>query len=520
MAGEIGFSGIASGLDTEMLIESMLVSKQKRVSNVEDTLSKISKQKTAITDLKRVLGVLNSSASDLGSVILGNKSAESSNETFFTAKANSDAALGSYDIEVTTLAQKSVATIGNTVASTSESIGSGTLTLNLSGGDSYSVTLSSSSTILDLRDALNNQYKEDINASVIETSPGQYQLLVSTVDSGANQNILGTSSMSGFSSPFIDAGVANTQTGRDSSFSLDGIAITRTSNEITDLIDGVTLTLKGQTTNTETLTISSNTDEIVSGLEDFTAAYNDAVKMITDLSGSEGVMVGDSTLRTLKSKLQSMISNSVPNIGTFNQRADGTTGFTSLSQIGFKTDRNTGELSIDTEDLTDALKDHFTEVENLFKGGTSSTNSNVEFTGNTGIGFSGTVLLDTQNDTATIDGQLYNMIRNGDTLTFADGSTYDGMVFYATVSDPSVTIEISQGLGSMMHESTDEFVSFSGILNDKSDSLNEQEERLNDRQDHLQEIVDNERLRLRFIFAKSEQALSELQAMQSSLGSL
>jgi len=520
MAGDISFSGIASGLDTDLLIQSLLATKQQRVTNVQSSIDELSDQKNALSDLKRVLGVLNTTAADLGSEILGNKTAEASDSKYFTATADSDASLASYDIEISNLAQKSVATIGNTVASTSEDIGAGTLTLNLAGGDSYSVNLTGSNTILDLRDALNDQYKEELNASVIETSPGQYQLLVSTDNSGADQNILGTSSISGFNSPFVDGGVANTQTGEDANFTLDGIAITRTSNEVTDLIEGVTLNLKAETTGVETLTIDKNQEEIVAGLQEFVGAYNDALSLIEDVSGSEGALVGDSSLRSLRSQLQSLISGGVSNVDTLNQRDDGTTGYTALSQIGFKTDRLTGKLSVDTEKLNEALDENFAEVENLFKGGYTSTNSNVQFTANTGIGFSGQVLLDTQNDTATIDGQVYNLNRNGDTLTFAEGTTYDGMVFYSTVADTNVVLEITQGLGSSFEERTDEFVSFSGILNDRTQALDDQEDRLNEQLDNFRSIVENERQRLTIVFAKAEQSMSELQSMQNSLAAL
>ncbi|PIE02941.1 MAG: hypothetical protein CSA81_04325 [Acidobacteria bacterium] len=520
MASGVGFSGLASGLDTDLLIESLLTTKQKRVDNVKKTLDNVDEQKTALKDIKRVLSTLNKTAADLGSVILGNKDASSTDSDAFTATADSDASLASYDLEISNLAQKSVATVGNTVSSTSDSIGAGTLTMNLAGGDSFSLTLSNDSTILDLRDEINEQYGENLGASVIETSPGQFQLLVSTKEMGEDQNILASSSMSGFNTSFLGGGVTNTQAGENSEFTLDGISIIRETNEITDLIEGVTLNLKAETTGVESLAVTSNKEEIIKGLEEFAANYNDALKMIEKQSGSEGVLAGDSSLRSLKMELQNMISGSIPNISPFNVRDNGEMGYTAISQIGFKTDQRTGELSVDKEGLEEALTDNFTEVENLFKGGSLSTNPNVSFISNRGKGFSGTVVLDTLNNTATIDGQLHNLTRDGDVLSFAEGSPYEGMLFMASVADTHVTLEISQGLGSMLEEKTDAFVSFSGILNDRKGTLDEQEGRLNDRLISMKETVANERTRLTMVFAKAEQAISQLQGLQNSLNSL
>jgi flagellar hook-associated protein 2 len=533
MASAIGFSGLATGLDTEMLIEALLINKQRRVTTINESMDTIEKKKTALSDLDRILGVLDSAATDLSEVLFDNKSVSSSDEDAFTATADASASLSAYDLQINNLAQKSVITVGKAQTSSSEVIGAGTINLSFSGNDPISVTLSDgASTLSDLRDALNDQHGDSLNASIVEVESGSFQLVISTDSSGGDWNIFdegdggSSSAIAGFDGTFLDAtmpnsgGITRTQDGKDAEITLDGITIFRASNEISDVITGVTLNLKRETTGPETLSIAGNQDDMVKGLKEFANAYNDALKEIDKLSGAEGIFVGDSSLRSLRSDLQNTLSRSLPAMDLLNTRDDGSVGFTSLAQIGFDSDRRTGEITLDEEKLREALDESFSEVENLFKGNYQTSNSNVTYLINTGNAFHGTMVLDTQNDTATVNGQLFNLIRDGSSLKFADDTAYQGMVFFADASDTNVTMNISDGIGRAFSDITGAFVDFNGVLDDRKNTLDSDKSRLDDQLLRAEEIVENERTRLMLIFSKAEQSVSQLQSLQSSLSAL
>ncbi|MCB1053155.1 MAG: flagellar filament capping protein FliD, partial [Acidobacteria bacterium] len=421
MASPINFSGAASGLDTNLIIDALLSVKQQKVSALKSKVSTLNLKRSSLDDLKGVLNSLKDKADKLGQNVLGKRSTQVSDSDIFTATADSNAQVGDYSIVVNNLAQQSTATVGGKVAAASEIIGAGTLTIDTDGGNSYSVTLTDpNSTLADLRQAITDQHGAALNANVIEVTPGQFQLAVTSKTAGANQNIAVSSNYSGFSTSanFAASGVTNTQIGEDADITVDGINIKRTSNKIDDVISGVTLQLKQESAVTQSLSVAVNNDDVVKGLQEFADAYNSALDKINELSGIGGRFSGDSSLRNIKSELQKIATRFVSNVDQINQREGGETGFTALSQIGFKTDQKTGKLSIDTTVLKDALTDHFDEVVNLFGGGSKSSNANISVLTSPITPFSGAVSLDTINDTATIGGQTYNLTRNGNILSF------------------------------------------------------------------------------------------------------
>lgn len=526
----ISFSGLSSGLDTDLIVESLLVRHQQKINSIQERIDQNNTQKRALTDLKTTLNTFGDILGDLESNVFEKRGVTSSDEKAFTASVlNSDAAVAEYEINVIDVAQRSTAKIGGALASATEVIGSGTLTLNLGSGSelqTLSVNLGDAgSTLTDLRDAINEQYGDTLNANIIEVDPNssaRFQLVVTTKNAGDNLNIqeagdTNESTTSFASNATFDVGVDRTRDGKDAHLVVDGLDIYRDTNEITDVIEGVQLNIKGTTSGNESLSVEKDTAELVSGLQEFVNGYNDAISRIEKLAGAEGTLQGDSSLLGLKRGLQSLISRSVDNIASLNTREDGSTGFTSLSQIGFKTDRTTGKLTIDEDELKDALTDHFDEVKNLFLGAQESSNSNVTIAANTGNPFSGSITLDTLADTATIDSTVYNLNRDGNVLSFQSGSAFDGMIFFVGQEDSNVTFNVSAGLSADFGNILDQFTSFSGILDDRSSSLDSRNRELDRGLETAQDRLENERTRLTAVFAKAEQAISTLQGLQSSL---
>ena len=533
MAG-ISFSGIASGLDTELIIESLLVRQQSRINSISSRVDDENAKKRALNDVKGALERFEGTISGLVEDGFQNRQVESGDEDVVTAEAGETASLGEQEIEVSTLARRSVALIGKAQSSATAQIGAGTLAVNLQGGDSFNFTLTdATATLTDLAQEINDQAGDTFQTDVIEVDPGSFQLVLSTKDTGASVNIQddtnggGSSTLSGFDATFLDAaqtnsnGITTEQTGQNASFTVNGVSISRASNEIDDVLQGVTLTLRGVSSGgSTTLKIDSNEDEIIAKLDEFVNGYNDVLSQIDRVTEREtGVLRGDPDLQGLKSNLRSLITRFVPNIDQINLRDDGSVGLTSLSQIGFETDEKTGRLNIDKDELKEALEDNFQEVQNLFLGGSTSSNPNVSLSANVGQAFSGQIALDTINDTATIDGQSFALNRVGETLSFGQDTPYAGIILIAGgVSSSNVTLEISAGLASVVEDQVGRFTDFSGIINDRTRGIDSKTRGLDKQLEQAEDRLESERARLTRVFSQAEQAISALQGLQASLG--
>jgi flagellar hook-associated protein 2 len=532
MAG-INFGGLASGLDTNLIIESLLTRQQQRADAISQSIADGNTKKSVLNSVKSALSSFDDILGNLDGDVFGNRNVTSADDSIITATADAESELGEHELKVNNLAQRSVVTVGLAQSSATDVIGAGTLSLAFEdAANDLSVTLSDgNSTLTDLKTAINEQHGDTVQASIIEVSSGSFQLVLSAKDTGQALNIkdetdgASSSTVAGFDTTFRDVaqtnsgGVARTQDGEDASIDLDGITITRASNEIDDVLNGVTLTLKKESTETVNLKVESNFDDLTEGLQEFTDGYNKVLSEIAKATNPEtGILKSDPDLNGLVRNFQSKITRFVSNIDTLNPtRANGDDSFTSLSQIGFQTDRKTGELSFDKEELTEALETSFTEVKNLFLGGYTSSNANITAT-HLLDDFSETVNLDIDSLEATIDGTTYSLTNDNGTLSFADGSGFESLFFYTQGQTGTATIDFAAGLSGTLEAEAERYSSFSGIIADRTTRIDETSRRLDKDLVRAQDRIDAERTRLTATFARAEQAINSLQALSSSLG--
>ncbi len=168
----------------------------------------------------------------------------------------------------------------------------------------------------------------------------------------------------GDTSNFLD--VTNLDTavqtaGADTEFTVNGGAVqTRNSNSVSDAISGVTLNLLSL--GTSTVTVSSDNDAIVEEVQGFIGQFNAAVNQIRGLTANEGVLRGDSGLRSIDSYLVSNIFQQLSGVsGDFKSLVD--IGITSGADFSAEAGLN---LELDEEVFRDALRTGRTNVQNLF----------------------------------------------------------------------------------------------------------------------------------------------------------
>lgn len=128
-----------------------------------------------------------------------------------------------------------------------------------------------------------------------------------------------------------------------------GLLLTSSSNTFGDTVAGLSVTASAVSNDPVTVTVERDIETVVSAVKDLIDGYNQAQKRIGDLSSynadtnERGILLGDSTLQTIQSRLNRYFSRSYSVAGT---------SLTRLSQIGVTF--SGGQLSFDEQKFRDA----------------------------------------------------------------------------------------------------------------------------------------------------------------------
>ena len=154
------------------------------------------------------------------------------------------------------------------------------------------VSTSSSSTLVDLRDAINNAVTDSDNdgnkdalASIIYD--GSNYMLMLKSQSGASNEMRVTDNQEDYAYDTTDgAKLTQRVPGVNAAFTVDGISMTRTTNSVDDLFDGFTLDLK---TSGTAVRISSEVDltSVKSLIDNYVLTYNDVMKNLTAMGAND-----------------------------------------------------------------------------------------------------------------------------------------------------------------------------------------------------------------------------------------
>jgi len=266
--------------------------------------------------------------------------------------------LQDFTLDVTKLATKQIEESGAFTSNT-ETIanGVGSMNLNIDGVD-FTIDYDASTTLDDLKNLINDIAGEKIDATVVQISSGDFRLFVSSVDTGTTQNITMTDNSAQLKDTRLTTGMIDLQTGEDATFTFNGQAITRTSNNVDDLITGLTITLKE--VGTSSVSVMQDNESILEKIDSFVDKYNETMTELDKMTKSSvdsetrGIFSGDSTIRSMKSYITNMIT-------------DTTSG--SIFDFGFELDKE-GKLSIDKDVFTEKLENDNANVQAFLAGGT------------------------------------------------------------------------------------------------------------------------------------------------------
>jgi flagellar hook-associated protein 2 len=333
---------------------------------VSTQISAIGTLKSALSTFQSSLGVLDTpSAFDL-------QTANSTDQSAFTATASAGAAAGTYNVTVGALAQAQQLLSKPFAAGAGASVGTGTLSLSL-GGTSFNVTIDSTDdTLSGIAAAIDSATgNPGIGATVLQGTDGAHLVLSSSLTGAAN-SIQVTETDGGNALAALTYATGNTAqytqeaAAQDAAFSIAGVAYTSPSNTVTNALNGVTLNLLGTTAagSNATLSVANDTASIETNISAFVTAYNTLVTALAPLgsydatTNTAGPLLGNALLSGTQNQLQQALY-SVVNTGS--------STYDSLASIGITTNPD-GSLSLNNATLSNALATNFSAVSQLFSG--------------------------------------------------------------------------------------------------------------------------------------------------------
>lgn len=293
---------------------------------------------------------------------------------------------------------------------------------------SSSFTITSSSTVQDLLDAIETAYG-NVTASV--TGDGKIQIIDNqTTSESSSLNVTLTETVANGSLDFGTFGAAATLrkreiiAGQDAVMTVDGVEVTRSKNNIDDVITGVTLNLlKADTDTTITLNLGMDYDRIVNSISGFVDSYNTVASYIhdqqsydTDKQQTGGILFGDGTLSSVKSDITSLLVEKVWGVSS---------DFSTLGLVGINLD-NDGKLSISTDKLKSYLQSNFNDVKNLFAAAGTVSTGTLQYVSHSNDSHAGEYTVHITNaatrSTTASDNAITGTLGGSEDLTITEGS--------------------------------------------------------------------------------------------------
>lgn len=349
-------TGMGSGIDVASTVASMIaalrapeIQWQRQQVGLQYQINALNQLNTEVSNLSTAIDALN----DAGGAI-GARSVTSSQSGIVTGSAANSAATGSHIVVVNNLAS-TASYYSDVVASSSTPLTTGDFTIQVGNGQATTITIDSSNNTLDGLAATINQKNLGVTASVVNDASGARLAIVSN-SSGLASDLTISSVVNGL-------GFTKGASGLNASLTIDGIPVSSASNTVSGAVTGLTLNLLSSAPGTQVqIGISADTARVTQAIKDFVSSYNTLIQdlnaQFTYNSGtkSAGPLAGDSAARLVQNQLLGDISHST----------NGTNGFNTLQSLGISMN-NDGTLTVDDATLSDAVTNHYADVQTFFQ---------------------------------------------------------------------------------------------------------------------------------------------------------
>ncbi|MBD8524750.1 flagellar filament capping protein FliD [Pseudomarimonas arenosa] len=349
--------GLGSGLDITSLVNQLVAAERagpdlilnRREARANAQISAIGKVKSAFASLQTAVDKLRT-----GNVFEARKaSSDATDRIGVSISAGQSPALGSFDLEVESLAAAQKLQSDPTLVTDGEAaLATGTLSFSVDG-DSFDVVVGADTTIYDLASSINQSSGGKVQAAVVNGDDGFSLSLTSGITGSAGEISISQTVGTGLEAFTFDPNspqpgtLSESTPASDAVFYIDGVKRTSSSNSINDAISGLDLTLKqAELGVTVKLTVSEDSSSASGAVQGFVTAYNNVLKTLDDVSAYDPeantaqALNGDIFVRSARSQLRSYIGgalNAANEAGVnlaINTQVDGTLTFnaTTFSQ--------------------------------------------------------------------------------------------------------------------------------------------------------------------------------------------
>jgi flagellar hook-associated protein 2 len=389
-------AGIGSGLDIESLVSKLVASERtpitqltQKTEGLKTELSAFGKVQSTLATLRDAAAKLTSPSSWAGTL------ATSSDPTAVSVSAGAGAAIGNVAVQVNQLASAQTLVSGTSYASSTTTVGQGSLTITLgawatdgatpptytgftdkAGATPVTINIGEGQdTLTGIRDAI-NAANAGVTASIVNDASGARLTLRSTatgetngfrIDAGGGLADLGYDPRVGVTS------LIQTLPAQNARALINGIDVSSESNSLKEAIDGLNITLLKTTTIPASVAVGQDKDSIKKLITDFTTAYNAVNALLREQTKYDegnktaGTLQGDSTAVGLQNQLRSIIGGTTSLAGSIGR----------LAQIGLEPGRD-GNLTTSETKLNTALGD-LDSLKKLFMGLDNTESSNSGF---------------------------------------------------------------------------------------------------------------------------------------------
>jgi flagellar hook-associated protein 2 len=315
-------SGIASGLDTTSIVNSLIQAESGPLNQLRQRQSdynvQISTSATLVTQLKD----LQTAASNLASNgVVSIQPTETYSDFTVTGSSKVES---TYSISVQQVAkQAKMRSTSFTSAQDASVVPDGNLQFAIDGTETVKID-TTGKTLADIAEAINQNISQ-LSASVISTSTGYY-LNVSRNDTGYDKATGADAALTLESDPGL--GMTLRQSAQNAMLTIDGLPIERSSNTVSDALDGVTLHLTGESNVQNEVTFAADSSGTEAALNTFVTAYNTLAatvrsQLVTDPNQSYGdTLLGHTQMTTIQSGMQRLLSQVVVPSGAVRTLAD------------------------------------------------------------------------------------------------------------------------------------------------------------------------------------------------------
>lgn len=372
--------GLVSGLDTTSIIASIMAQSAQPQTQLKAQLVIENAKLTAYQNINTKMVALQTASDALSSPSAWEAMATTSSDASVAATASTGAQAGNFSFNVTQLAAAQSSVFSGSVSTTSANVvaaGTPVVITNSSTGNAVTINTGTGS-LSDLIAGINAS-NAGVQATAVQTSPGQYKLQLTSTTSGAASafGVTGLSSTLGTLNDTSTAADAQITVGSGAA----AYTISSSSNTFSQALPGMTFTVSQLTTAGVTLTTATDTSGISDNIQKMVDAANAVLTEISTDSAfntqteSASPLTGDFTAEQLADKILSTVSSAVG------------TGI-SAAQFGLTVTKD-GQVAFDSSMFATAIASNPSGVESAFVANGSFTPSQSGLTGSISMQKSG-----------------------------------------------------------------------------------------------------------------------------------